>query len=590
MNVKRRLIFQYIRQLLLVGLVLLVLILGAVKMTVVQLDQLDQESDFVKSGLPVFTDSITERGGSIQIVPKLLAQVKQQGGWLQVIDETGAAIVSYDAPADVPARYNPGELMSYWRGEMYFPYALYVWIQQLDAKTYTLLYGVKNTIPKLKSALLQEVTWRDGRIEASKAFEQELNRVHGSIQLLDGHGKVLATYGQTIEAPERYSVQALMLHSQYPNRYGSQLYTVHDKISGNTWVLLVPLPTSVTSSLVGDTYKSVISVFLWNSIGLLFIILILFLLFALWYGHRFGTPILHMIDWLQHLSKGELREPSERKGHGKPRSRDRSGRLKRRFRTYAELMESLEHLTETLQKNERIRKQLEKTREDWIAGVSHDMKTPLSSIMGYAHIMETNTYEWSQAEIREFAEIIREKSCYMDDMINDLTLTYRLKNEAFTFQFVPTEMNEFIDRTIQQWKRHPQFANVPVHYSASEISIVYPIDPKFFRRILENLLANAALHNPEGTRIDVSLTRKDPAHFVIMIRDYGVGMNEETMSLLFERYYRGTNTEGLMQGTGLGMAISKQLVIQHQGQIEVKSQTDSGTTISLIFGCVKSDC
>lgn len=173
--------------------------------------------------------------------------------------------------------------------------------------------------------------------------------------------------------------------------------------------------------------------------------------------------------------------------------------------------------------------------------------------------MESRTYEWSQAEIREFAAIMREKSMYMDEMINDLTLTYRLKNEAFAFEFILTDMNEFIDQTIQKWKQHPQFANVPIHYTASEASIIYPIDARYFRRMLENLLANAALHNPEGTWIYVSLVKNNVSQFVIQIQDNGVGIDEETKELLFERYYRGTNTDELMQGTGFGMAISKQL-------------------------------
>ncbi|BBH22381.1 two-component sensor histidine kinase [Paenibacillus baekrokdamisoli] len=586
MNVKKRFIFQYIRQLLFVGLLLLVLILGTFTLTIVKLERLDQESDFIKSGLPVLADSITEHDGKIQFDPKLLAQVRKQGGWLQVIGKDGEATAAYNTPADVPGRYNPGELMSYWKAEKDFPYGLYAWIQELDGQSYTLLYGVKNDIPKLKRNLLQQVTWRAGKIEVNGTFKQELNDTHGWIEVLDGNGKVLGGYGKTNEedeAPDHYSVQDLMLRSQYPERYGMQLFTVYDTESGNTWIIHAPLSSSAASSANGDTYKGIINVFIWNAAALLVMVLLLFLLLALWYGHRFGTPILHMIDWLHHLAKGELHEPTGRNPKGLPFSRKRSGRLKGRFRAHSEMIESLAHLTGTLQKNEHIRKQLETTREDWIAGVSHDMKTPLSSILGYAHLMESRTYEWSQAEIREFAAIMREKSSYMDEMINDLTLTYRLKNEAFAFEFIPTNMNEFIEQTIQKWKHHPQFANVPIHFTASEPSIIYPIDAKYFRRVLENLLANAALHNPEGTWINVSMVKDNGSHFVIRIQDNGVGIDEETKQLLFERYYRGTNTDELMQGTGLGMAISKQLVIQHQGQIEVQSQPGTGTTISLIF-------
>lgn len=587
MNIKKRFILQYIRQLLFIGVLLFVLFLGTFTLSIVKLERLDQQLDFIKPNLPVVTDSITHHDGKIQFEPKLLAKVREQGGWLQVLSKAGETIAAYNTPADVPERYTPGELMSYWKAEKDFPYGLYAWIQELDGQSYTLLYGVKNDIAMLKKNLLQQVTWRAGKIEVNGSFKQQLNDIHGWIELLDGNGKVLGGYGQRGKAPDHYSLQELMLRNQYPERYGMQSFTVYDSATGSTWIIHAPLSTTVASWVNGDTYKEDITVFLWKSAALLVMILILFLLLALWYGHRFGAPILHMIDWLHSLAKGELREPISPNSNGMPLSRKQSGHLKEKFRVHAELIESLAHLTETLQKNEHIRKQLEITREDWIAGVSHDLKTPLSSIIGYAHIMESRTYEWSQAEIREFAAIMREKSTYMDEMINDLTLTYRLKNDAFAFEFIPTDMNEFIDQTIQKWKQHPQFANVPIHYKASEAPITYPIDARYFRRALENLLANAALHNPEGTWINVSIDKNNVSQFVIQIQDNGVGIDKKTKELLFERYYRGTNTDEFIQGTGLGMAISKQLVIQHRGQIEIESQLGEGTTISLVFSTTR---
>jgi signal transduction histidine kinase len=583
MNIKKRFIFQYIRQLLFIGLLLTVLILGTFTLSVVKLERLDQKLDFIKPSLPVLTDSITKQNETIKFDPKLLAEVKHQGGWLQVVDQAGTTVAAYHKPKDVPERYHLGELMSYWRAEKDFPYGLYAWIQELDGQSYTLLYGVSNDIAKLKENLLQQVTWSTGEIEVNETFKQQLNAVHGSIELLDDNGKVLGGYGVTYNTPEHYNLQELMLRNQYPERYGTQLFTVYDPATNNTWIIHTPLAASMASWTNGDTYREDIQIFFWNAVVMLVIILLLFLLLALWYGHRFGTPILHMIDWLHHLSKGKFQEPTGLNPQGLPLSRNRSGRLKKRFRNHTEMMDSLAHLTDTLQKNEQIRKQLETTREEWIAGVSHDMKTPLSSILGYAHLMESDTYEWSQSEIREFATIMREKSTYMDEMINDLTLTYRLKNDAFAFDLIPTDMNEFIEQTVQKWRQHPQFTHVPIHYSASEESITYPIDSKYFRRILENLLANAALHNPEGTLIQVSLVKNTASQFVIRIQDNGVGIDAETKDLLFERYYRGTNTDALNQGTGLGMAISKQLVIQHQGQIEVESSPGTGTTISMIF-------
>lgn len=173
------------------------------------------------------------------------------------------------------------------------------------------------------------MTWRAGKIEVNGSFKQQLDDIHGWIELLDDNGKVLGGYGQRGEAPDHYSLQDLMLRNQYPERYGMQSFTVYDSAAGSTWIIHAPLSTTVASWVNGDTYKEDITLFFWKSAALLVMILILFLLLALWYGHRFGTPILHMIDWLHSLAKGELREPISPNSNGMPLSRKQSGHLKK---------------------------------------------------------------------------------------------------------------------------------------------------------------------------------------------------------------------------------------------------------------------
>jgi signal transduction histidine kinase len=114
---------------------------------------------------------------------------------------------------------------------------------------------------------------------------------------------------------------------------------------------------------------------------------------------------------------------------GRSPSRTPKGTLRRRFRLFADVILSLQHLTQTLRHNEEMRRQLEQTREEWIAGVSHDLKTPLSSIKGYSHMLAAEQYRWTEEEVREFSGIILEKANYMETLIDDLSLTYRLKNK-----------------------------------------------------------------------------------------------------------------------------------------------------------------
>ncbi|MNI08950.1 Sensor protein kinase WalK [compost metagenome] len=198
-------------------------------------------------------------------------------------------------------------------------------------------------------------------------------------------------------------------------------------------------------------------------------------------------------------------------------------------------------------------------------------------------MLEADTYDWTREEVREFAAIIKEKAAYMDALIGDLSITYRLKNEVQPLSFEDIEMNTFVEHAVKRLLQDPRFSDANVSFARMERSLTYPIDPGWFRRIIDNIVANAVLHNLPGTAVSVSLSSQIEKEFVISVSDNGQGMDEATVELLFERYYRGTNTEENGQGTGLGMAIAKQLVLAHGGTIEVRSAYGAGTIIRMAF-------
>jgi len=106
------------------------------------------------------------------------------------------------------------------------------------------------------------------------------------------------------------------------------------------------------------------------------------------------------------------------------------------------------------------------------------------------------------------------------------------------------------------------------------------VDPMLFRRAVSNLLTNAVVHNPDGTTVRIHVTR-DSGSASVSIADDGTGMDAATLDRLFDRYYRGTSTESLSDGTGLGMAIARQIVEAYGGSIEATSAVGTGTTVTL---------
>ncbi|UOK58552.1 HAMP domain-containing histidine kinase [Bacillus sp. OVS6] len=151
---------------------------------------------------------------------------------------------------------------------------------------------------------------------------------------------------------------------------------------------------------------------------------------------------------------------------------------------------------------------MDKRREGWITGLSHDLKTPLSSLYGYAYMLESDQYDWTKEEVQDFAGIMKDKASYMTSLIEDFNLTYRLKNNALPLHIESEEMNETIRRSIVHFLNDPLYQEREIDFHPSEDAIYYPIDKRWFQRIIENLVANAFKHNPSSTEVGISLKKK----------------------------------------------------------------------------------
>ncbi len=173
-----------------------------------------------------------------------------------------------------------------------------------------------------------------------------------------------------------------------------------------------------------------------------------------------------------------------------------------------------------------MRQVLQQTREEWITGLTHDLKTPLSSIYGYSLLLESNQYQWTDQDIQEFGHVIKEKSQYMTTLIDDLSLTYQLKNNVLPSQHSHVEINQFVQKILLQFINNPTLQNQNIEFVPSSHKIYYSIEEKWFQRIIENLLANAVKHNNETTKILVKLA-KNKDSFTLSITDNGKGMDEK---------------------------------------------------------------
>ena len=195
--------------------------------------------------------------------------------------------------------------------------------------------------------------------------------------------------------------------------------------------------------------------------------------------------------------------------------------------------------------------------------------------------MKDSDYTFSQDEILEYSKIIYDKSSYIQGLVEDLNLTYKLKNRIIPLKKESVNVVALIQNIIVEILNHPLYSNrnINIYFERENINIF--TDKNLFKRAISNLIFNAIIHNPQEVRVDVSVYEKDRVH--ILIKDNGRGISQNDLKYIFERYYRGTNTNVSVEGSGLGMAISKQIIDAQGGSINVESTLGKGTNIDIVL-------
>lgn len=249
--------------------------------------------------------------------------------------------------------------------------------------------------------------------------------------------------------------------------------------------------------------------------------------------------------------------------------------------SYGDIYEELNIMNSEIRSGEEARAKDEKLREEWIANITHDLKTPLSPIRGYAELISSLVSQPGSDEIRKYGGIILKNTAYAEELINDLKLTYQLKNEMLPLNSSKQNIVRFAKELVIDLLNNPEYEQRNISFCSTSEMIEFPFDVVLLKRALNNLLINALIHNSRDTEVSVSIKAED--QIVISIQDNGCGMDKEELENLFVRYYRGENTAAKAEGSGLGMTISKQIIELHGGTIWAESEPGSGTCIIIKF-------
>lgn len=222
--------------------------------------------------------------------------------------------------------------------------------------------------------------------------------------------------------------------------------------------------------------------------------------------------------------------------------------------------------------------QLEKTRTELLAGVTHELKTPVTSISGLLQAVSDEVVSGKEAQA--FLAMALQETTKMKTMVGDLLAFNRFAVDALPVNIVTANINEVVENTVKQWELLQDGQKINIECRSLTQNVYVQADMVRLQQILTNLLTNAQQAIQEEGTITITVSVQQQ-HVVVTVEDTGQGILEADKPFIFERFYRGENKKYGERGLGLGLPLSKMMAQSIGGELELINSSSTGTSFAL---------
>ncbi len=227
--------------------------------------------------------------------------------------------------------------------------------------------------------------------------------------------------------------------------------------------------------------------------------------------------------------------------------------------------------------------EVDRLKSEFVATVSHELRTPMTSIRGYVDLLMMGAAGALNENQQHFLEIIKENTVRLNVLVNDLLDVSQIEAGKVALEIQPVHLPDLAHTVVDEVQQRSVQEQKPIHFhvEAEDDLPAAAGDPDRVRQILANLVENAFRYTPEDGSVTIRIHRPNEDFLQVDVEDTGIGIAPEDQERIFERFYRGEHPFVLATaGTGLGLALTRQLVNMHQGEIWVQSVLGQGSTFS----------
>lgn len=286
--------------------------------------------------------------------------------------------------------------------------------------------------------------------------------------------------------------------------------------------------------------------------GIAYIILVVIFVFVL--RSKFYEPLEKLNKAMELLTEGKRKKPVDYSGP----------------REFVDICDRFNIMVSKLEDSENQRKKLMNDKERMMADISHDLKTPITSIQGYAKALSDGII--ADEDKDKYIKIIYEKSKKLTELINIFHEYSKLEHPDFSLIFEKVDLSEYLRAYIALKYEDIVESGFNIEVDIPEEEMEIKIDKVQLQRVFDNILGNSIKHNEKGTNIYVSLKEKNDIYEII-IADDGKGISKDIANNIFEAFTVGDESRNSKQGSGLGLAIAKTIVDLHGGTIELQPES-----------------
>ena len=249
-----------------------------------------------------------------------------------------------------------------------------------------------------------------------------------------------------------------------------------------------------------------------------------------------------------------------------------------------EVEKKLNHFKTEAIKNERLARENEQKKDELIVYLAHDIKTPLTSMIGYLSLL-SEIKDMPQEQRNRYIDIALDKSYRLEYLINELFDVARFNSEKIVLEKEEINLNLMLEQIADDFYPTLKEMNKKINFTSDEKTILYA-DPDKLSRVFNNLIKNAVNYSKENTEIDISILNKEN-QATVKITNKGKQIPKEKLDKIFEKFYRlDSSRTSKTGGSGLGLAIAKEIVELHGGRIYAESDMKE-TTFSVILPIIE---